>query len=84
MCCHFLCRYAHSRLRTHAESVAFFGGGSREQAVRFYLLILINISSGTCNLLNFLEITMIDGGNFEYLSMLKIRVRDFTWVHAGG
>lgn len=26
-------RYIHSRLRTHAESVAFFGGGSREQAV---------------------------------------------------
>eukprot|EP00897_Mesotaenium_endlicherianum_P010717 jgi/Mesen1/9674/ME000674S09277 len=26
-------RYMHSRLRTHAESVAFFGGGSREQAV---------------------------------------------------
>jgi ABC-type uncharacterized transport system fused permease/ATPase subunit len=34
MCCDFFpCRYAHSRLRTHAESVAFFGGGSREQAV---------------------------------------------------
>ncbi|KAL3681209.1 hypothetical protein R1sor_024165 [Riccia sorocarpa] len=26
-------RHMHSRLRTHAESVAFFGGGSREQAV---------------------------------------------------
>ncbi|XP_024394443.1 ABC transporter D family member 1 isoform X1 [Physcomitrium patens] len=26
-------RYIHSRLRTHAESIAFFGGGSREQAV---------------------------------------------------
>ncbi|KAJ7521019.1 hypothetical protein O6H91_19G034300 [Diphasiastrum complanatum] len=26
-------RYMHSRLRTHAESIAFFGGGSREQAV---------------------------------------------------
>lgn len=23
----------HSRLRTHAESIAFFGGGSREKAV---------------------------------------------------
>lgn len=29
----WLCRFIHSRLRTHAESVAFFGGGSREQAV---------------------------------------------------
>jgi ABC transporter transmembrane region 2 len=28
------CRFMHSRLRTHAESVAFFGGGSREYAVR--------------------------------------------------
>ncbi|BBN15082.1 ATP-binding cassette, subfamily D (ALD), peroxisomal ABC transporter [Marchantia polymorpha subsp. ruderalis] len=26
-------RHMHSRLRTHAESIAFFGGGSREQAV---------------------------------------------------
>lgn len=26
-------RYIHSRLRTHAESIAFFGGGSRQQAV---------------------------------------------------
>jgi len=26
-------RFMHSRLRTHAESVAFFGGGSREQAM---------------------------------------------------
>lgn len=26
-------RFIHSRLRTHAESVAFFGGGMREQAV---------------------------------------------------
>lgn len=25
----------HERLRTHAESVAFFGGGSREKAVSF-------------------------------------------------
>lgn len=28
-----LFRYMHSRLHTHAESVAFFGGGSREQAM---------------------------------------------------
>jgi ABC-type uncharacterized transport system fused permease/ATPase subunit len=26
-------RFMHSRLRTHAESIAFFGGGSREKAV---------------------------------------------------
>ncbi|KAL2620730.1 hypothetical protein R1flu_000935 [Riccia fluitans] len=26
-------RHMHARLRTHAESIAFFGGGSREQAV---------------------------------------------------
>ncbi|WOL12707.1 ABC transporter D family member 1-like isoform X1 [Canna indica] len=26
-------RYMHSRLRTHAESIAFFGGGSREKAM---------------------------------------------------
>uniref|UniRef100_A0A7I4B8A9 ABC transporter domain-containing protein n=1 Tax=Physcomitrium patens TaxID=3218 RepID=A0A7I4B8A9_PHYPA len=35
-------RYIHSRLRTHAESIAFFGGGSRQQAVtagRFKALI---------------------------------------------
>lgn len=28
-------RFMHARLRTHAESVAFFGGGSREKAVSF-------------------------------------------------
>lgn len=28
----------HERLRTHAESVAFFGGGAREKAVTFYPL----------------------------------------------
>lgn len=27
-------RYMQSRLRAHAESIAFFGGGAREQAVR--------------------------------------------------
>lgn len=27
-------RFMHSRLRTHAESIAFFGGGSREKTVR--------------------------------------------------
>ncbi|XP_039123082.1 ABC transporter D family member 1-like isoform X1 [Dioscorea cayenensis subsp. rotundata] len=35
-------RYMHSRLRTHAESVAFFGGGSREKSmvdVRFRELL---------------------------------------------
>lgn len=26
-------RFLHSRLRTHAESVAFFGGGDREKAM---------------------------------------------------
>ena len=29
----FFSRFMHSRLRTHAESIAFFGGGSREKAV---------------------------------------------------
>ncbi|XP_039031058.1 ABC transporter D family member 1-like [Hibiscus syriacus] len=28
-------RFIHERLRTHAESVAFFGGGAREKAVRY-------------------------------------------------
>jgi ABC-type uncharacterized transport system fused permease/ATPase subunit len=32
-------RFMHSRLRTHAESIAFFGGGSREKAVSFSCLI---------------------------------------------
>jgi len=27
----------HSRLRTHAESIAFFGGGSREKAVSLFI-----------------------------------------------
>lgn len=26
----------HERLRTHAESVAFFGGGAREKAVSYW------------------------------------------------
>lgn len=26
-------RFMHERLRTHAESIAFFGGGAREKAV---------------------------------------------------
>jgi ABC-type uncharacterized transport system fused permease/ATPase subunit len=31
-------RFMHSRLRTHAESIAFFGGGSREKAVSSFTL----------------------------------------------
>jgi hypothetical protein len=34
----FFSRFMHSRLRTHAESIAFFGGGSREKAVSFFIL----------------------------------------------
>lgn len=30
----------HERLRAHAESVAFFGGGYREKAVSFLLIIM--------------------------------------------
>lgn len=39
-------RFMHERLRTHAESVAFFGGGAREKMVSnfkfcfFFLLML--------------------------------------------
>lgn len=29
----FIIRFMHERLRTHAESVAFFGGGAREKEV---------------------------------------------------
>nr|CAD59604.1 peroxisomal membrane protein ABC transporter homologue [Oryza sativa Japonica Group] len=29
----YVTRFMHSRLRTHAESIAFFGGGSREKAI---------------------------------------------------
>lgn len=31
-------RFMHERLRTHAESIAFFGGGSREKAVSYFIL----------------------------------------------
>ena len=31
----YCCRFMHSRLREHAESIAFFGGGFRERSVRF-------------------------------------------------
>ena len=29
----FIIRFMHERLRIHAESIAFFGGGAREKAV---------------------------------------------------
>ncbi|MQM23003.1 hypothetical protein Taro_056064, partial [Colocasia esculenta] len=32
-------RFTHNRLRTHAESVAFFGGGSHEKAIRYLLTL---------------------------------------------
>lgn len=34
-CCthNFKYRFMHERLRTHAESIAFFGGGAREKDV---------------------------------------------------
>jgi ABC-type uncharacterized transport system fused permease/ATPase subunit len=34
-------RFLHSRLRTHAESVAFFGGGDREKS-------MVQVRDGTC------------------------------------
>lgn len=32
-------RFMHARLRTHAESIAFFGGGAREKVVRKSLFL---------------------------------------------
>jgi ABC-type uncharacterized transport system fused permease/ATPase subunit len=37
-------RFMHERLNTHAESIAFFGGGAREKAVSF--LIALAIAAG--------------------------------------
>lgn len=35
----------HERLRTHAESVAFFGGGSREKEVFIIVLLIQEIQT---------------------------------------
>lgn len=42
----------HERLRTHAESVAFFGGGAREKAVIFLNSIITVCLINGCLLIN--------------------------------
>lgn len=43
--CFVLLRFMHERLRTHAESVAFFGGGAREKAVTTFSLCNLYFSA---------------------------------------
>ena len=47
---YMLIRFMHERLRTHAESIAFFGGGAREKAVRYLnsLLYLKHLDANCC------------------------------------
>lgn len=40
----------HERLRTHAESVAFFGGGAREKAVSYLNCTCFYLMLGTAEL----------------------------------
>lgn len=38
----------HERLRTHAESVAFFGGGAREKAVSALQFMFLYFNAKCC------------------------------------
>jgi hypothetical protein len=40
----------HERLRTHAESVAFFGGGKREKAVSCFYFVSVLFHKFKCQL----------------------------------
>lgn len=41
----------HARLRTHAESIAFFGGGFREKEVRCkFIIVFLTMSLNLVNL----------------------------------
>lgn len=60
----------HSRLRTHAESIAFFGGGSREKTVRD-MFPLSFVSASIMPIEHILTI-ISDGYFFVYVTKIKI------------
>ncbi|KAH9718657.1 ABC transporter D family member 1 [Citrus sinensis] len=60
-------RFMHERLRAHAESVAFFGGGAREKAVRDFIpttskyakVLILEVLSGIVDLIVKVAITTV-------------------------
>lgn len=59
----------HSRLRTHAESIAFFGGGSREKTVR-NMFPLSFVSASIMPIGHIL--TIVSDGYFLFVTIIQI------------